>query len=197
MQYYDIIMLVVLVVAMVFGAWKGFAWQLASLASLVVSYFAALRFSGQLAPYISANEPMNRFVAMLLIYVVTGAVVWLLFRLVAGFIDRLKLKEFDRQMGALLGLAKGGLLCIVITLFAVSLASETQRQEILHSRSGYYIGYVIDRAHMVMPEEIHDRVRPYLERLDRQLEHQHVDLQPADDGHDLQRPVTVEIPATN
>ncbi|NIL99226.1 MAG: CvpA family protein [Planctomycetales bacterium] len=195
MQVYDIMMLVVLVVAMVLGAWKGFAWQLASLASLVVSYFAALRFSGLLAPYISANEPMNRFVAMLLIYVLTGAVIWLLFRLVAGFIDRLKLKEFDRQMGALLGLAKGGLLCIVITFFVISLAGDPQREQILHSHSGYYIGYVIDRAELIMPPEIHDRVRPYLERLDRQLEHQHVDEQPVDEGSDSRPSPTVEIPA--
>jgi membrane protein required for colicin V production len=206
MQGYDVVMLIVLAAAMFFGAWKGFAWQLASLASLIVSYFAALRFSGQLAPYISAKEPLNRFVAMLLIYVVTGAVIWLLFRFVAGFIDRLKLKEFDRQLGALIGLAKGGLLCIVITFFAVSLADDTQREGILHSRSGYYIGYVIDRAPMVMPEEIHDRVRPYLERLDQQLDHDHVDHQPADSYSDsyggyqpefapeYRRPLPVEIP---
>ncbi len=50
MQGYDVVMLIVLAAAMFFGAWKGFAWQLASLASLIVSYFAALRFSGQLAP---------------------------------------------------------------------------------------------------------------------------------------------------
>ncbi len=195
MQFYDILMLLVLAVAMLLGAWKGFAWQLASLASLVVSYFAALRFSGQLAPYISPHEPVNRFVAMLLIYILTGAVIWLLFRLVAGFIDRLKLKEFDRQLGALLGLAKGGLLCVVITFFAISLAGEGQREQILQSRSGYYIGYVIDRASLVMPEEIHDRVRPYLERLDQQLEHQHVDVPLEEEQAEEPDRLTVEIPA--
>ena len=39
MQIYDLIMITVLIAAMVFGAWKGFVWQLASLSSLVVSYF--------------------------------------------------------------------------------------------------------------------------------------------------------------
>ena len=38
------------------------AWQIASLASLVVSYFAALRFSAQLAPYFGEQAPLNRFV---------------------------------------------------------------------------------------------------------------------------------------
>ena len=43
MQTYDMLMLVVLVGATVFGFWKGMAWQIASLASLVVSYFASLQ----------------------------------------------------------------------------------------------------------------------------------------------------------
>jgi membrane protein required for colicin V production len=200
MQIYDIVMIAVLVLAVVFGAWKGLAWQVASLASLVVSYFLALRFSTQLAPYISDREPLNRFVAMLLIYMVTGIVIWLLFRLVAGFMDRLKLKEFDRQMGALVGLAKGGLLCIAITFFAVSLTEDPYRQSILTSHSGHYIGYVLDRAQVVMPEEIHGVLEPYLDELDSQLEHDHVEFdihgQPIDNhAQDWPAPVTAEIPA--
>ena len=124
MQIYDLIMITVLLAAMVFGAWKGFVWQLASLASLVVSYFVALRFSSDLAPYLSGEEPLNRFMAMLLIYVGCGLIIWILFRMLSGLIDRVKLKEFDRQMGALTGLAKGGLLCIAITFFAVSLSGD-------------------------------------------------------------------------
>ena len=56
METYDICMIVVLVGATIFGAWKGMAWQVASTASLVVSYVVALRFSAQW-PTISANRP--------------------------------------------------------------------------------------------------------------------------------------------
>ena len=45
-----------------FGFWKGMAWQLASLASLVVSYIAALQFSERLAPTFGehrAVEPLR------------------------------------------------------------------------------------------------------------------------------------------
>ena len=89
MVTYDMIMIAILVLAVVFGAIKGLAWQVASLASLVVSYFVALRFGGHLAPYISDQEPFNRFVAMLIIYMVAAMVIWILFRLIAGFIARL------------------------------------------------------------------------------------------------------------
>ena len=173
MQIYDLIMITVLIAAMVFGAWKGFVWQLASLASLVVSYFVALRFSNDLAPYLSGEEPLNRFLAMLLIYVGCGLVIWILFRMLSGLIDRVKLKEFDRQMGALTGLAKGGLLCIAITFFAVSLSGENFRNSILKSHSGRYIGHFIERIDSIMPQGINEMVHPILERLDAELQQDH------------------------
>jgi membrane protein required for colicin V production len=189
MQFYDLIMIAVLIGAMVFGAWKGLAWQLASLASLVVSYFVALQFSSSVAPYIMEREPANKFVAMLIIYVVCSLIIWGLFRLVSNMIDRIQLREFDRQMGALVGIAKGVLLCVAITFFAVSLTEDPTRKSIMTSKSGYYIGYAIDQAHAVMPEEIHDVVHPYLHKLDEQLEHDHVEFDGQDgvphDDHEL------------
>ncbi len=175
METYDFVMLAVVIGATIIGAYKGLAWQVASVASLVVSYFVALHYSPQLAPYLMEEEPFNRFLAMLILYAGTSVVIWMLFRLVAGFIDRLRLKEFDRQMGALLGAAKGVLLCIAITFFAVSMTDASWRDQILHSKSGYYIGYLIDRAEPVMPEEIRRVIGPHLRKLDSQLDHEHVD----------------------
>ena len=175
MQIYDLVMIAVLLAAMAFGAWKGFVWQLASLASLVVSYFVALRFSSNLAPYLSVPAPLNRFLAMFLIYVVCGMTIWIFFRMLSGVIDRVKLKEFDRQMGALTGIAKGALLCVAITFFVLSLTGAPYREAILTSRSGYYIGYFIDRIDGIMPQGMHDVLHPYLDKLDAELEHDHVD----------------------
>jgi membrane protein required for colicin V production len=162
-------MLAVLAVTTLFGLWKGMAWQLASLASLVLSCFVAMHLSGPLAPYISEREPWNRFIAMLVLYLATSLAVWLAFRLVAGAIDRVRLKEFDRQMGAMFGLAKGCLLCVVITFFAVTL-SETVRQAVLKSRSGKYIAVAIQKAAPVMPEEVRDVLGKYIDELDHKLD---------------------------
>ena len=52
MALYDIIMLVVILGAVAFGYWKGFAWQVASLAAIIVSYFVALKFREPVAQYI-------------------------------------------------------------------------------------------------------------------------------------------------
>ena len=175
MQPYDILMLIVLAGAVVWGAWKGLAWQIASLASIALSYFVALRFRGQLAGVISAAPPWNVFLSMLILFLGTGLVVWVGFNFVSELIEKVKLKEFDRQLGALFGAAKGVLLCVLITLFSVALLSDTQRQAICNSRSGYYIALLLDRAGAVIPQELHQVLEPYLDQLDRSVPHEHVE----------------------
>jgi membrane protein required for colicin V production len=162
-------MLVVLVGTALFGAIKGFAWQLASIASIVVSYVVAFNFREQLSQSIQADPPWNRFLAMLILFIGTSLVIWVAFRMVSNTIDRMRLKEFDRQIGALFGLAKGGLYCILVTLFGVTLLGETVREKIVASKSGHYIASVLDRSEALIPPEIHEVVGPYLERFDKKF----------------------------
>ena len=173
MDTYDILMIAVLVCATLFGAWKGLAWQVASLAAIVASYYVAFNFRDRVAEQIHTTPPWNIFIAMLLLYVGTSFVIWVIFRLVSRFIDRVKLKEFDRQIGALFGLGKGVLLCVIITLFAVTLLGDEQRQTIIHSKSGYYIAVLLDKADRVLPREVQDVLHPYIHELDEQIRHPH------------------------
>src|SRR6478736_608756 len=71
MQAYDILMLVVLGLAIVWGAWKGLAWQVASIASIGLSYFVALHFRLPLSNLINASPPWNIFVSMLILFLGT------------------------------------------------------------------------------------------------------------------------------
>jgi membrane protein required for colicin V production len=169
METYDICMLLVLVAATLFGAYKGMAWQIASLASLVVSYFVALRFSPQIAHNFGDQAPLNRFIAMFVLYIATSIAIWMVFRIVANFLDRVKLREFDRQLGALFGAAKGVLWCVAITFFAVTLSAKA-RGLVLDSRSGHYIAVLLDRADRVMPPELHNVLDPYLHKLEQELD---------------------------
>jgi membrane protein required for colicin V production len=167
---YDLVMLGVLLAATAFGAWRGLAWQVASLAAIFASYVVAYRYREPVAAWIPVQAPWRVFVAMLLLYLATSLAIWVAFRVVSRWIDRVKLKDFDRQIGALLGFAKGVVLCVLITLFAVTLLGESQRSAIVKSHSGYCIAVFLDRARGVMPNEIHDVLRPYLDVLDERLE---------------------------
>ncbi|TWU59458.1 Colicin V production protein [Rubripirellula tenax] len=169
MEIYDIVMLVVLISATLYGAVKGFAWQLASIASILGSYIVALKLREPFAQSISVEAPWNRFLAMLILYVGTSLLIWVAFRMVSGSIDRMKLREFDNHIGAVFGLFKGGLCCILVTMFAVTLSGERVREAVVSSKSGIYIAKVLDRSQSVTPPEIHDIIGPYIERFESQF----------------------------
>ena len=170
LQTYDIVMLVVLVGTTFFGVWKGLAWQVAALASLLVSAAVAIHSSAAIAPYFPGQDPWNRFLAMLVLYVITAGAIWIAFHFVSGIIDRVKLKEFDRQLGAIFGLAKGILYCVVITFFVMTLSySETIRQAVLQSHSGDLIARGIRNANPILPEDIRTYLGKYIDELDEKL----------------------------
>ena len=108
-------------------------------------------------------------------YIVTSLAIWLVFRMVSGIVNRVKLREFDRQMGALFGLAKGVLFCVVITFFAVTL-SESLRQMVLKSYSGYAIARLTRNANPILPEDVRAVIGKYIDELDQKLD---PDTQPA------------------
>ncbi len=170
MAVYDMLMLVVLASATILGIIKGFAWQIASLASIVVSYVVAYRYRNDVAAHIDARHPWNVFLAMLLLYAVVSFAIWIAFRLISNSIDKVRLKEFDRHMGGLLGFAKGVLLCVIITMFAMTLLDSAKQQAICESRSGYYISKLLANANGVLPKEVEQVVGPFLNRLEQQLQ---------------------------
>ena len=163
MSLYDILMLAILIGAVVFGAWKGLAWQIASFAAIVVSYFAALKFSEPVAAMLQIEPPWNKFAAMLAIFLGCSLLIWLIFSRVKTAIKKMHMGGFDRQAGALLGAGKGALLCMVVTLFAVTLLGSSARQAIISSRSGGYIARGINRLTAVVPDEIHQVLNPYVQ----------------------------------
>ena len=169
-QPYDFVMLAVLVASVLFGAWKGVAWQVAALASVFVSAGVAVHFSAPLTPVFafSDHEPWNRFLAMLVLYIATAGAIWILFRLISNVIDRVQLKEFDRQLGVMFGLAKGALYCVIITFFAVTL-SEPARQLVLQSHSGDLIARGIRHATPILPDDVREWLGKYIDELDQKL----------------------------
>lgn len=170
MHPYDILMLIILASALIFGAIKGFAWQVASLASIVVSYLVASYFRNDVAQWINAQPPWNMFLAMLLLYFGTSLAIWMLFRLISSSIDKIRLKEFDRQLGAGFGLLKGAAMCCIVTMFAMTLLGPNQKVAIAKSKSGRYIAQALAHAGSIMPNEVKEVIGPYLENVGQQLE---------------------------
>ena len=165
---YDLVMLGILAAAAVLGYFKGIVWQLAWIAGIAASSFLALRFGGSLAPFVGQQAPWNRLIAMLSIYVGTSLAVWLVFRVISGAISAVHLSAFDHQLGLVFGLAKGGLICVVVTFFAVTLAP-TYRNQIVGSRSGRLVAEIIVRADELLPPNIVEPVQPFVKQFEEQF----------------------------
>ena len=165
---YDLVMLGILAAAAVLGYFKGLVWQIAWIAGIAASTYVALRFGGPLAPFFGQQAPWNRLIAMLAVYVATSLAVWLVFRVISGAINAIHLSAFDHQLGLLLGLAKGALLCVVITFFTVTLAPG-YRDQVVTSRSGQIVAALIVRADQYLPKDIAETVDPFVKQFEDQL----------------------------
>ncbi len=172
MSLYDIIMLVVFAGAIWFGYWKGLAWQIASLAAVVASYFVAMKFREPLSRYITAEEPWNRIAAMLILFIGTSLLIWSIYASVSKSLKKMEMKGFDRQAGALLGAVKGALLCMIITMFSVSLLGNKAHDAIHNSRSGRYVVRGINQVSAIVPQELKAYIDPHVENFRNAIEHE-------------------------
>lgn len=161
MDWYDGLMIGIIILSALHGAWKGMAWQVAPIVSIVLGYVVAYPLSAQYAPWFGEHAPTNRFVALLAIYVGIALAVHLVIRIFHGVIESMKMVNFDRHVGVLLGAVKGCLICLLITFFFVSL-SPKGRDHVLQTKSGYAAGYVMRQIEPVLPGEVHDFLEPYL-----------------------------------
>ena len=152
MHTFDMILIAVLIGSTLFGFAKGVMWQVAWVAALVVSYFVAYHFGPAVAPHVG-DRP---YLAMLIVYAVTSMLIWIVYHQLRDVINRLRLREFDRQLGAIIGFGLGCLACVILTFFALTLSSETQQDTILASRGGDMAARAMIRMKQATPDDVHD-----------------------------------------
>ncbi|MDB5339667.1 MAG: Colicin production protein [Planctomycetaceae bacterium] len=165
MMAFDIFICVILLFTTIRGAAKGVAWQLAGIGALVLCFLFATPLSLSLAPMIKLAPPLNRWVAMLGIYLVFSFGTFAIARGFREALEKAKFVEFDRHMGALFGLFKGAIIALVITFFSVAM-SQQAREYILKTYTGYTAAHIMNALDPVMPKELHAVLEPYIHELD-------------------------------
>jgi uncharacterized membrane protein required for colicin V production len=172
-MWYDLLTLGILMYAMFRGATKGVVWQLATIAALLLCFFFSGSLSHVIAPFIRVEEPLNKWIAMLILYLGFSFVCFGVARVLHDAIESMRIEALDRHMGALLGLVKGAMFSVFLTFFLVTL-SHSARESITQSESGYIAAVVIDRLDPVIPGDLHALLEPYLRRMDpRGMEIEH------------------------
>ncbi len=193
---WDLIVLGIILFSVVRGAIKGFVWQIATIAALVLCFLFAESLSVMIAPLIGVKEPLNRWIAMFLLYVILSFISFAIARAMKEYIEEAKFTEYDKHMGAVFGLLKGVALALVLTFFSVTL-SEQAKNHILGTHSGRYAAIIMDRLHPVMPAELHAILEPYIHQLDRddldlRHDHDHDDQSHADRDGQTPTPTPVQ-----
>lgn len=164
---YDGIMALIVFFTTVHGFWKGATWQIAPIMSLVLGYMIAMPMSVTTAHYFG-EPPQNRLFALVTIYIGVSLVVYLMIRSFRAGIEKAKLTEFDRHIGALLGLVKGVLLTLAITV-TLLIYSTTARDLILKSESSTIAAKIINTVYPILPQAMHQILKPYLHQLEGEL----------------------------
>ena len=107
MTIYDAVMAALVVAGMVWGAWRGIIWQVASISSLVLGYAVAHQLSPQLAPHFPGEPVVARAEAMLAVYAAVSGGVFLAAWMVRSTLRQLKFEAFDRHLGMVMGGIEG------------------------------------------------------------------------------------------
>ena len=164
---YDGVMALIVFFTTINGFWKGATWQIAPIMSLVLGYMIAMPMSVTTAHYFG-DPPQNRLFALVTIYIAVALVVYLMVRSFRAGIEKAKLTEFDRHIGAMLGFVKGLLLTLAITVILL-IYSGTARGLILQSESSTIAAKIINAVYPILPQAMHQLLRPYLNQLKDEL----------------------------
>lgn len=170
---YDIIILILVGWLTLRGAMKGMVSQLASIAAVVASFWASVRFGPVLEPIIQSalntQPPWGKVLAITITFVGASIAVMILHRILAKIISAIRLKKYDQVCGAAFGFLKGALIAMIITFFAIML-SEQSRAMVLQSRSGQVLVRAIQYGRTLLPEDVSVLIETNLEGFQKQVE---------------------------
>lgn len=161
---YDGVMLTIVIVCVIQGALKGMAWQLAPIASLVVGYLFGVPLSTATAPWFG-EPPLNGVFSLITMYMLVSLGVYLIARSLRDSIEKMKLVEFDRHLGALFGGVKGVLFTTVLTV-ALLCVYPSAAGMIVHSESRGVAENVIGFISPLLPKNVQDVIAPYLKPIE-------------------------------
>jgi membrane protein required for colicin V production len=115
----DWIFLALLVASLVLGAWRGLVYEVLSVLSWAVSFYAAQWFAPQVAtmlPLQSAAEPVRYAAAFVLVFIAALFASGLLAFLLKKLVEAMGLRPVDRTLGAAFGLLRGLILLLAATV---------------------------------------------------------------------------------
>ncbi len=167
MTVYDGVMALLVLYTVIHGYFRGAAWQIAPILSLVLGYMIAMPMSVTMAHYFGP-PPLNRLFALVTIYILVSITVYLMVRTFRAGVDKAKLTEVDRHLGAILGGVKGVLVTLVATC-GLLIYFPQMREVILKSESSSIASKIIANIYPILPMAMHTLLDPYVKKFEDQM----------------------------
>jgi membrane protein required for colicin V production len=160
MTWLDYGVIVVLLLSIAWGAWRGLVHEVLSLAGWIMAFLAANLLAAPLSETFPANmRPEFRVVgAFLLVFVGTLVLVTLLTALVTKFIRVSVLQSLDRWLGALFGLMRGLVLVVAFAVIA-GLTSFPATPIWKESATGYSLAQTVIQLKPWLPPALASRLK--------------------------------------
>lgn len=122
MTQFDYIVLVIVILSVLLGWWRGLVYEVLSLLSWITAYFVAKSWAAEFTPYMPAvleSEVLKSAAAFVAVFIATlilcGVAAWALNKLIKSFgLDW----RTDGVAGAIFGFFRGCLLVLVLVLLA-------------------------------------------------------------------------------
>jgi len=163
----DIFIVVVLLITLILGIWKGFLRSLAGLASLVIGVVLATRYYPVVEPYlgrISSLDPqISMILSMVIIFVAVQAVFVVIRRILDALIDVTRLGWLDRTFGALIGLGAGFL--VVSAVVELLLLGFPEWPMLRDSKLVRPVDQLARKAVTLAPKSAQDQLQSLIEKL--------------------------------
>ena len=158
MAIFDIIIILILVTALIFGIKKGIIRQVFGLLALFLGVYCAFKFSYWAGDYIvqwfHTGESLTQGIAFAITFTVVVLVVILFGKFVARLISLAALGIFDRILGGIFGVLKFA--CIICILLYIAKHFDAQLhflpEDIKHSFSFQFFDVIIKMAFPYLPK---------------------------------------------
>lgn len=155
MNAVDGVLLVAMLLSMALGAWRGFLYEVFSLAGWVLAFLLAKWFAADAAAWLplqGASDALKSVAGFLAVFVGSAFGFGLLSWLVRKLAEKVGLRPVDRVLGSLFGMARG-LVLLVLAAFVVGLTPWSREALWLESRLAQVLVVMAGHAKVVLPEE--------------------------------------------
>ena len=119
----DIVFIIIILLALIRGAMRGFVTEVLSMAAIIVGIAMAVLFSSPLSALFAellGESFWNQIIAFLTLFLVTYILIKIIEGLIHRGVEKLRLGKLDRVLGFLLG-ALEGLLVVSIVLVVLNI----------------------------------------------------------------------------